>query len=55
MSAPAHCIQLSVSSSVPDHASAVLDQSFLSFAIEGRDFIDYSGLLLSQTGVAASN
>ncbi|KAK0638316.1 Beta-glucuronidase [Lasiodiplodia hormozganensis] len=43
MSAPAHCTQLAVSSSVPDHASAVLDQSFLSFAIEGRDFIDYSG------------
>ncbi|GME33489.1 Glycoside hydrolase superfamily [Neofusicoccum parvum] len=29
--------------SVPDDASAVLDQSYLSFAIEGRDFIDYSG------------
>ncbi|KKY14435.1 putative glycoside hydrolase family 79 protein [Diplodia seriata] len=37
------CVHLSAPGSVPHHASAILDQSFLSFAIEGRDFIDYSG------------
>ncbi|KAL1641950.1 hypothetical protein SLS58_005786 [Diplodia intermedia] len=37
------CIHLSAPGSVPANASAILDQSFLSFAIEGRDFIDYSG------------
>lgn len=56
MSAPAYCIQLSVPSSVPDDASAVLDQSFLSFAIEGRDFIDYSGAFpQSPSGGRAGN
>lgn len=36
-------IELSPPANVPEEASAVLDQSYVSFAIEGRDFADYSG------------
>ncbi|OMP84259.1 hypothetical protein BK809_0000064 [Diplodia seriata] len=45
------CVHLSAPGSVPPHASAILDQSFLSFAIEGRDFIDYSATLMNKTAI----